>query len=41
MNYYLLGTLIGSALLITVFMAMVGWANREFLFEKSDKSNPK
>lgn len=41
MNYYLLGMLVGLALLIAIFMGMVGWANREILFEKSDKSAPK
>lgn len=41
MNLYLLGTLSVLALLITIFMAMVGWANREVLFAKSDETDAK
>lgn len=43
MNPYFLGTAIVTALLATIFVVMVGWANREFLFEKykSNKTEPK
>ncbi|WP_289365478.1 hypothetical protein [Mannheimia haemolytica] len=41
MNPYFLGAVIGSALLVTVFVVSVTWVNREFLFEKSEKSDSK
>ncbi len=37
----LLGAAIGTALLATIFIVLVTWANRDILFTKSDKPQSK